>query len=137
MIRWLLSWFGGGILNSVLAHFQKLAELQLGEQKLKTEIAIKNVEAQIELNKARQAIIIAQLGHPVAWIPRFLIELFVAFHIILAIIDHIYDLPGEILEFPGWLAAIEVTVIGGMFLKAAADSVVSSSNLIAAVFGKK
>lgn len=125
IISFIFGLFGGGkgILGSVLTHYQELAKIQLGEEKLRTDIAIKNIEADIALNAARQAIIVAQLGHPVAWIPRALAEMTAVFYFMLIVIDSIFQLPGNVDELPATTAAVMATIFAGMFLSSAANRV--------------
>ncbi len=129
MFTFILSFFlklvGGrdGILGSVLTHYQELAKIQLGKEKLQTDIAIKNIEADIALNAARQAIVVAQLGHPVAWIPRALAEITAVFYFMLIVIDSIFQLPGSVDELPATTAAVMATIFAGMFLSLAANRV--------------
>lgn len=112
-----LNWLGGGVLNKVLDHLEQRKRLENDKEKLKTEVTISEIQATLKARQEQAAIIKAQLGHPIAWIPRFLIELSVAAYVMGIILDKILDLPGEIQDLPPQIAAILVTVIGGMYIK--------------------
>ena len=79
--------------------------------------ALEALKAQVEVNREKSAIIRAQLGHPIAWIPRFAAEFAAVMYFTAIVIDSIWDLPGVVLALPGSEAAILATIFGGMFIR--------------------
>jgi len=79
--------------------------------------ALEAIKGQVELNRERSAIVRAQLGHPLAWIPRFLAEAGAVAYFLAIVIDSIWDLPGVVLALPPAEAAILATIFGGMFIR--------------------
>jgi hypothetical protein len=130
IIKWVLGFAGGGVLDKYLKYLQAKADTETERERIRTQVTIEDIKAEIALQSERRLIITAQLGHPVAWIPRFGIELFVMFYVIAIIIDKMFDLPGEISDLPGPIAAIMVTVIGGMFLQSSAAAIGSSGQRV-------
>lgn len=82
----------------------------------RTAEVLETIKAQVEANQAKADIVRAQLGHPVAWIPRFVIELFSAVYFSTHVADRLFDLPGDIAPLPAEMAALLSVIIGGMFL---------------------
>jgi len=79
--------------------------------------ALEGIKAQVEVNREKSAIIRAQLGHPIAWIPRFAAEFAAVMYFTAIVIDSIWDLPGVVLALPTSEAAILATIFGGMFIR--------------------
>jgi hypothetical protein len=117
MLSLILNWLGGGVLKSVLGHLEKRKELELGENKLKTEVTIEEIRAQLETRREQAGIIKAELGHWIAWLPRFLAAMTAVIYFMSVVIDTIWELPGEIKELPASTAAVMATIFAGMFLQ--------------------
>jgi hypothetical protein len=79
--------------------------------------ALEAIKGQVEVNREKSAIIRAQLGHPIAWVPRFCAEFAAVMYFTAIVIDSIWDLPGVVLALPTSEAAILATIFGGMFLR--------------------
>lgn len=81
-------------------------------------------QERVAINADRRLIMIASLGHPVFWIPAFIIMLMVAFYVTALIIDLIFQLPGDVGEPSTQVAWIISVVIVSMFgAPAVADKV--------------
>jgi hypothetical protein len=65
-MQWLLSLFTGPVLNAITGPFLEAYKVKLaaanGQDKLAVELAVKEIEAEIEARKAANAIIIAEQG---------------------------------------------------------------------------
>lgn len=105
----------GAILSAFMGYANKRSDAD-------TAKALKGIEAEIELNREKSAIVRAQLGHWIAWFPRFTIEMTVAFYVLLRVIDRIFDLPGIVQDLQPTEAAVMSTALAGMFLKASFDA---------------
>jgi hypothetical protein len=82
-----------------------------------TAIALEDIKAQVETNREKSAIVRAQLGHPIAWVPRFMAEFAAAIYFVAVVIDSVFDLPGVVLALPTPEAAVMATIFAGMFLR--------------------
>ena len=118
MLAMILNWLGGGVLTSVLGHLEKRKALENDSQKLKTEITISEIKAELETRRQQAAIIKLQLGHPVAWVPRFLAEMAAVIYFMSIVVDSIWDLGGTVAALPVTEAGLMATIFGGMFLSA-------------------
>ena len=119
MLVWLLKFLSGGVLKSVLGHLESKAKTETERDRIKSQVAIEEIRAEIARRSAQKDIIVAQLGHPVAWAPRFLAELTATLYFMAIVIDAMFQLPGDISELPAPVAAVMATIFGGMFLKEA------------------
>jgi hypothetical protein len=84
----------------------------------RTTMALEELKASVETNRQKSEIVRAQLGHWIAWFPRFLAEMAATLYFVAVIIDSIWDLEGSVLTLPPAEAAIMATIFAGMFLKA-------------------
>lgn len=82
-----------------------------------TAQALEAIKGQVEANREKSAIVRAQLGHPVAWIPRFCAEAGAVMYFLAIVIDSIWDLPGVVLALPAPEAAIMAAIFTGMFIR--------------------
>ena len=118
MLALILNWLGGGVLTSVLGHLEKRAALQNDREKLKTEVTISEIKAELATRQEQAAIIKLQLGHWIAWLPRFLIEMAVSLYFTAHVVDSIWSLSGDVQPLHPAEAAVMATVIAGMFISA-------------------
>ena len=119
MLAFLLNWLGGGVLKSVLGHLEKRKELELGANKLKTEITIAEIKAEQERRLAQRDVLLKEGDHWIAWLPRFLFGFGSAFYYCAILVDAIWDLPGEVLTLPDNIWPIMTAVVSGLFLEKA------------------
>lgn len=119
MLAMILNWLGGGVLTSVLGHLEKRKALENDSQKLKTEVTISEIKAELAVRQEQAAIIKLQLGHPIAWIPRFLAEITAVLYFMSICIDSIWNLEGTVAALPTTEAALMGTIFAGMFLTSA------------------
>ena len=82
-----------------------------------TATALEAIRADIANNQTKAEVIKAQLGHPIAWVPRMLIEFFAAMYFGAVVIDSIWQLPGDVSALPTATAALLGTVFAGMFIR--------------------
>ncbi len=82
-----------------------------------TATALETIRADIVNNQTKADIVKAQLGHPVAWIPRMVIEFGAAIYFLAIVIDSIWQLPGDISELPTPTAALMTAIVTGMFIQ--------------------
>ena len=118
MLAFVLNWLGSGVLQSVLKHLETRKALENDAKKMQTEITISEIKAELAVRQEQAAIVKLQLGHPIAWAPRFLIEMSVAVYFMAHIVDSIWNLSGDVRALGAPEAALMATVVGGMFLKA-------------------
>lgn len=118
MLALILNWLGGGVLTSVLGHLEKRAALQNDREKLRTEVTISEIRAELATRQEQAAIVKLQLGHWIAWLPRFLAEMAAVLYFMSIVIDSIWNLDGTVLALPPTEAALMATIFGGMFLRA-------------------
>lgn len=116
MLAFILKWLGGGVLSSVLKHLERRKELELGKDKLQTEITIAEIQAEMSKRLAQRDVLVKESESPIQWLPRFLFGMTAWFYFCAVIIDSIFDLPGAVLELPATEAAIIATIVGGLFL---------------------
>lgn len=116
MLALILNWLGGGVLTSVLGHLEKRQALQNDAQKLKTEVTISEIKAELATRQEQAKIVRLQLGHPVAWVPRFLAEMTAVVYFMSIVVDSVWDLDGTVAALPPAEAALMATIFGGMFL---------------------
>lgn len=85
----------------------------------KSAQALEEIKASVEDNKQKAEIIRAQLGHWIAWLPRFLAEMAAVLYFMSIVIDSIWNLDGSVSALPTAEGAILATIFAGMFLSAA------------------
>jgi hypothetical protein len=112
----ILNWLGGGVLTSVLGHLEKRQALQSDAQKLKTEVTISEIKAELATRQEQAKIVRLQLGHPVAWVPRFLAEMTAVIYFMAVVVDSVWDLEGAVLALPTNEAALMGVIFSGMFI---------------------
>jgi hypothetical protein len=118
LFSFFLNWLGGGVLTSVLGHLEKRAALQNDRERMKTEITIDQIKSELAIRQEQAAVIKLQLGHPIAWFPRFAAEMTAVLYFSSHVIDSVWDLAGTVAELPTNEAAIIGVIFSGMFLKA-------------------
>lgn len=118
MLAMILNWLGGGVLTSVLGHLEKRKALENDAQKLKTEVTISEIKAELATRQEQAKIVRLQLGHPIAWIPRFLAEMAAVIYFMAVVVDSVWDLEGTVLALPVNEAALMGTIFAGMFISA-------------------
>jgi hypothetical protein len=123
ILTWVLNFLGGGVLKSILGHLEKRKELELGRDKLQTEITISEIQAEMSKRLAQRDVLVKESESPIQWLPRFLFGMTAWLYFCSVVIDSIFDLPGVILELPPAQAAIIATVVGGLFLDSVSTKV--------------
>lgn len=116
ILAMLLNWLGGGVLTSVLGHLEKRKALENDREKLRTEVTISEIKAELATRQEQAAIVKLQLGHPIAWFPRFTIEMAVAVYFLAHVVDSIWNLSGDVQPLHPAEAGVMATVIAGMFI---------------------
>jgi hypothetical protein len=119
MFAAILSWLlGGGVAaigKQLNAAYQARLKAQNEHERVEAERLIASLEADLAFKKEQAAIVRAQLGHPVAWMPRFIIEMFTALYFAVWVIDLIWQLPGDMANPPDNVVQIMSIAVGGMF----------------------
>jgi hypothetical protein len=118
MLALILNWLGGGVLQSVLKHLETRKALENDAKKMQTEVTISEIKAELATRQEQAAIVKLQLGHWIAWFPRFLAEMTAVVYFMAVIVDSIWDLEGAVLKLPVPEAALMGTIFAGMFIKA-------------------
>jgi hypothetical protein len=118
LFTFVLNWLGGGALTTILGHLEKRQALQNDSEKMKTEITISAIKAELATRQEQAAIVKLQLGHPVAWVPRFLAEMAAVIYFMSIVVDSIWNLDGTVAALPAAEAGLMATIFGGMFLSA-------------------
>ncbi len=103
--------------------FKAKADLETAKIQAKRDVDLKQMDVRIAANTEIGLQNRASLGHPVDWIPLFGIKLFVMFWVVAAVIDLIFQLPGDVSEPSGQIATIFGIVIGGMFVQGTGQTV--------------
>ena len=118
MLAMILNWLGGGVLTSILGHLEKRAALENDREKLRTEVTISEIKAELATRQEQAAIVKLQLGHWIAWLPRFLAEMAAVVYFMSIVVDSIWDLDGTVAALPAAEAGLMMTIFAGMFLQA-------------------
>jgi hypothetical protein len=118
MLAMILNWLGGGVLTSVLGHLEKRAAIENDREKLKTEVTISEIKAELATRQEQAQIVKLQLGHWIAWLPRFLAEMTATIYFLAVVVDSVWDLEGTVMTLPVNEAAIMATIFAGMFISA-------------------
>lgn len=103
-----------GMLFKILGLFLSHAQ---SKNDTATAKALEGIKADVAANAERASVTRSKLGHPVAWIPSFLMESAVAVYIAVQLMDGVFDLAGEVAPVTGETAAVVAAVVGGMALK--------------------
>jgi hypothetical protein len=80
--------------------------------------ALEEIKAKVETDRQKAEIIRAQLGHWIAWLPRFLVEMAATLYFGSIVIDSIWNLDGTVAALPTNEAALMATIFAGMFITA-------------------
>jgi hypothetical protein len=117
MLAMVLNWLSGGVLTSVLGHLEKRAALQNDRERMQTEITIEQVKSELATRLEQAQIIKAELGHPIAWFPRFMAAMVAVLYFTAHITDAIWNLDGTVAPLPTNEAALLGLIFSGMFLE--------------------
>lgn len=123
IITGVLDWLGGGVLKSILGHLEKRKELELGSQKLQTDITIEEIKAEQARRLAQRDVLIAETSSGWLALPRWLFGISGAGYFMAHCIDAIWQLPGDIAPLPAEMVAILMTIVSGLFLEKVANDV--------------
>ena len=110
MLRWLLSWLGGGVLDRLLAHFEKRQDTGLERDKLVATLTVEEIKAEIETRKLQKELREIEAGWWVTrWISPFIVYP-LAIHLNAVIIDSIFRFSWDVAKLPSpideWQGAI-------------------------------
>lgn len=109
MLALVLKWLSGGILDSVLKHLEHQGDA-------KAEVTKAVIQAELDRRKVQADVTKAELGHAVAWVPRFLASMGAAVYLLAHIIDAIWQLPGDVAPLDAASAAVVSVIFAGMFI---------------------
>lgn len=70
ILTWVLSWLSGGVVDKVLATLNKRVDAQTDAERLRTEITIEAIRAEVSAQAEARAIIVAEQGYWWAALPR-------------------------------------------------------------------
>lgn len=108
-IALILKWLSGGILDRVLTHLEKTTDA-------KTEITKEMIRAELERRRTQADVVVAELGHPVAWFPRLLASLTAVFVLMTFVVRWLYFPGTPLAELDPWVAGVIATIFAGMFI---------------------
>lgn len=108
-IALILKWLSGGILDRVLSHLEKQTDS-------KAEITREMIRAELERRKVQADVVQSELGHPVAWFPRFLASMAAVFVLITYIVRWLYFPGTPLAALDPWVAGVIATIFAGMFI---------------------
>jgi len=123
MLAIVLKWLGGGVLKSVLGHLEARAKSETERERIRSQVTIEEVKAELARRNAQKEVLLAETGHSVAWLPRFLFGIGAAFYFWAVVIDSVFDLPGVVLAMPDNVWPIMVAIVSGLFLESVAKRI--------------
>lgn len=108
-LTWLLKALSGGLLDRVLTHLEKQSDS-------KAEITKQMIQAELERRRIQADTVREELGHPLAWFPRFLASIAAVFVLITYIVRWLYFPGTPLAELDPWVAGVIATIFAGMFI---------------------
>lgn len=108
-LSFILKWLSGGVLDRVLTHLEKSTDA-------KTEITKEMIKAELERRQIQANVVVSELGHPVAWFPRFLASLTAVFVLMTFVVRWLYFPGTPLAELDPWVAGVLMTIFAGMFI---------------------
>lgn len=119
----ILKWLGGGVLTSVLTHLEKRADTETERERIRTQVTIEEVKAELARRNAQRDVLIAEQGN---WITRWVRPMwalpFVVYTYKIVIWDKIW--PGGVtdpLDERMW--GLMMTVAGAYFIGRSAEKI--------------
>lgn len=116
MLALILKWLGGGVLDRVLSHLEAQANTQTERERIRTQVTIEEVKAEIERRHTQADVVKAELGHPVAWFPRLLASLTAVFVLMTFVVRWLWFPGTPLAELDPWVAGVIGTIFAGMFI---------------------
>lgn len=105
----ILRWLSGGVLDRVLTHLEKSTDA-------KTEITKEMIHAELERRRLQADVVRAELGHSLAWLPRFLASMTAVFILMTFVVRWLYFPGTPLAQLDPWVAGVVGTIFAGMFI---------------------
>jgi hypothetical protein len=97
------------VLDRVLTHLEKQTDT-------KAQITREMIAAEIDRRRLQAETVRAELGHPLAWFPRFIASMAAVFVLITYIVRWLYYPGTPLAELDPWVAGVIATIFAGMFI---------------------
>ena len=97
------------MLDRVLTHLEKQTDT-------KAQITREMIAAEIDRRRLQAETVRAELGHPLAWFPRFIASMAAVFVLITYIVRWLYYPGTPLAELDPWVAGVIATIFAGMFI---------------------
>lgn len=116
MLALVLNWLGGGVLKSILDHLEAQANTQTERERIRTQVTISEINAELERRRVQADVVKSELGHPVAWFPRLLASLTAVFVLMTFVVRWLWFPGTPLAELDPWVAGVIGTIFAGMFI---------------------
>jgi hypothetical protein len=116
MLKWILSWLGGGVLDRLLAHFEKRQDTQLERDKLVATVVSEEIKAEIETRKLQAQLIQVEQGRWVTALMRPFLFYPLALHYVAVVTDSIFRFSWDIDRLPAPMDEWQGTILLSLFL---------------------
>ncbi len=112
----LLKWLSGGVLDRVLQHLETKAKNETDREKLRTEVTIEQVKAELARRAQQSDLVKASLAHRIMWFPAFVICLDTAILYTAHIVDAVWQLPGDVATLDASMVTVFSAALAFMFV---------------------
>jgi len=114
-LGFVLKWLSGGVLERVLGHLETRAKNEVDREKLKTEVTIETIKAELHRRSQQTDLVKASLAHRIMWFPAFVICLDAAVLFTAHIVDAVWQLPGDVAPLDATMAGVFMASLTFMF----------------------
>ena len=115
MIKWILNWVSGGLAGALTRAYDAKINSKSESEKVRAEVAIKDIDAQIEARRQATEIRIATSGFWEMRLITFLIAGCFTLHLVLVTLDTCFKFGWRIPAFPSPFDAWEGTILLSFF----------------------
>lgn len=134
MIKWILNWVSGGLAGALTRAYEAKLNSQSESEKVRAEVAIKDIDAQIEARRQATEIRIATSGFWEMRLITFLIAGCFTLHLVLVTLDTCFKFGWRIPAFPEPFASYQGTILLSFFGVQIAGKALDTA---AFIFGRK
>ena len=126
MIKWILNWVSGGLADALTRAYEAKQNSKSESEKVRAEVAIKDIDAQIEARRQATEIRIATSGFWEMRLITFLIAGCFTLHLVLVTLDTCFKFGWRIPAFPSpfadWQGVVLLSFFGVQVASKALDT---------------
>ena len=116
VLKWILGWLSGGVLDRLLAHFEKKQDTALERDKLVATVSVEEIKAEIETRKLQAQLIQVEQGWWVTALMRPFLFYPLAAHYVAVVGDSMFHFSWDVDRLPAPMDEWQGTILLSLFL---------------------